>query len=89
MIQAKNIRFDKKSIEIPRLLLHNGQKEVIVSDINKRGIQLFANGFTFKDVSELIHDSRVKLEGEMNINAKIDDVFSQEGINAVVSADNS
>ena len=84
---AKNIRFDNKSIEIPNLLFHNGAKEVLLSDINKKGVNLLVTGFKLEDLSEVIDDSRISLVGDVFINAKIDNVFEQKGISATISAD--
>ncbi len=84
---AKNIRFDNKNIEIPNVSFKNGSKQVLLSDVNKKGIQLLLKGFKMEDLSEVINDNRVNLAGDVLINAKIDNIFEQKGINATVSAD--
>ncbi len=84
---AKNIRFTSKFLEIPHLLLKNKNREIALSDIDKKGISLLVSGFNFQDLNPLINDDRAILEGDMFVSARVEDIFNVSGISAVVSAD--
>jgi TamB, inner membrane protein subunit of TAM complex len=84
---AKNIRFDRQNIDIPYVLFKNKNRQIVATDINKRGIALTAKGFNFEDISNVINDDKLRLKGDMVIAAKVEDVFAMKNIHATVSAD--
>jgi hypothetical protein len=87
-VDADNyLRFDKSFIQTHNFDIRSGNRRITLESISDRGIGLKIKGFDFKLIDKVLKDNRFTFGGAFEVEARIQDIFTLSGIQAVVNAD--
>lgn len=87
-VDADNyLRFDKNFIQTHNFDIRSGNRRITLESISDKGIGLKIKGFDFHLLDKVLKDNRFTFGGAFEVEARIQDVFKLNGIQAVVNAD--
>lgn len=81
------IRFGEGFVETKNFDLHSYEKRINVESVGERGLDINLENIRLSLIDEFWDFSKMDFDGNIDINASIDDVFKLEGIKAVAVAD--
>lgn len=87
-VDADNyLRFDKDFIQTHNFDIRSGNRRITLESVSDKGLGLKVKGFSFKLIDNLLKDDRFTFGGDFDVEARIQDVFKMEDIQAVINAD--